>query len=479
MKNVLVQADKAANNVIVVCKKYYLEVVVKEITATTTYEPVLDDRTKVICDHLKYMASNRIMVKPELQCLPSFYWLPKLHKQPYGNRFIAASYRCTTKPLSKLLTCCLNTIMKHFRQYCNGIYCKTGVNCFWVIENSQHVLNALNRINHFSSAKHSDSYDFSTLYTSIPHDSLKSALKSLIQEAYKVRDNSFLVVNNNGKGMWSDVPSTRQSLTEDKLISYVEYLIDNIYVSIGNKIYRQCIGIPMGTDCAPLLANLFLFFYEYRYMKSLIKNNISIARKFNNTLRCIDDLLVLNNNKFDDAIKDIYPPELQLKKTTETPTALSYLDIFIKIQCGKYSTTLYDKRDSFKFDIVNFPRMDSNIPCKPAYGVYISQVVRIGRICSSYHQFCERHHKLSERLIKQGFRYLELCKAFKKFARSHVDVFSKYDCSVRKHIQDGMYLPACDMFLGRHVSIRRGFGKHQKTLTTQPYSTIANFYLNE
>ena len=55
-------------------------------------------------------------------------------------------------------------------------------------------------------------------------------------------------------------------------------------------------GIPMGTDCAPLLANLFLFSYEYRYMKSLIKNNIFMARRFNNTMRYIDDLLVSNFN---------------------------------------------------------------------------------------------------------------------------------------------------------------------------------------
>ena len=136
-----------------------------------------------------------------------------------------------------------------------------------------------------------------------------------------MRDNTFLVVRNNGKVVWSDVPSTRQSLTEDRLISYVEYLIDNIYVNVGNGVYRQCVGIPMGTDCAPLLANLFLFFYEYRYMKSLIKSIIHMARRFNNT---IDDLLVLNNTNFGDAIQYIYPSELQLKKTTESTTALSY-----------------------------------------------------------------------------------------------------------------------------------------------------------
>ena len=105
-----------------------------------------------------------------------------------------------------------------------------------------------------------------------------------------------------------------------------------------------------------------------------------MARRFNNTMRYIDDLLVLNNTNFSDAIQDIYPSDLQLTKTTESTTALSYLDILITIEHGKYSTTLYDKRDSFQFEI---PDMSSNIPSKPAYGVYISQLVCIGRICSS------------------------------------------------------------------------------------------------
>ena len=104
-----------------------------------------------------------------------------------------------------------------------------------MIENSQQVLSTLKKINYFSSAKHCDSYDFSTIYTSIPHDSLKQAMKYLIQEAYRVTD-VFLVVRSNGKGVWSDVPSARQTLTEDKLITYVEYLIDNVYVNVGNKV---------------------------------------------------------------------------------------------------------------------------------------------------------------------------------------------------------------------------------------------------
>ena len=122
--------------------------------------------------------------------------------------------------------------------------------------------------------------------------------------------------------------------------------------------FRQRVGIPMGTDCAPLLANLFLFYYEYRYMKGLIKNNITLAKRFNFTMRYIDDVLTLNNSRFVTEIQHIYPSELDLKRTTENSTSLFYLDVLITIDKGKY---VYDKRDDFGFNIVNFPHLCGNI----------------------------------------------------------------------------------------------------------------------
>ena len=110
------------------------------------------------------------------------------------------------------------------------------------------MLSTLSKI-YFSTARHFDSYDFSTLYTSIPHVALKEALETLIQEAYMVRDSKFIIADSTGNAYWSNVPSnssSKQNITEEMLVAYVEYLIDNIYVSIGNRIYRQGIGIPMG-----------------------------------------------------------------------------------------------------------------------------------------------------------------------------------------------------------------------------------------
>ena len=164
-------------------------------------------------------------------------------------------------------------------------------------------------------------------------------------------------MNKYGNACWSDTPSTasyKTSIREDSLIEMMEYLIDNIYIKVGNKVFRQQVGIPMGTDCAPLLANLLLFYYEYEHMKNLVKDNLQAAMKFNGTtrMRYIDDLLTLNNSGFASKLPDIYPPELDLKKTTESPSTVSYLDILITINNGKYVTAVYDKRDSFNFSIV-------------------------------------------------------------------------------------------------------------------------------
>ena len=99
----------------------------------------------------------------------------------------------------------------------------------------------------------------------------------------------------------------------------------------------------MGTNCVPLLENLYLFYYEYNYMKKLIKTNFLQARRFNNTVRYIDDLLTLNNPDFSDEISNIYPPELFLKRTTEKPLRVSYLDICITLCQHRFFTTIFDK----------------------------------------------------------------------------------------------------------------------------------------
>ena len=135
----------------------------------------------------------------------------------------------------------------------------------------------------------------------------------------------------------------------------LDFLIDNIYVEFGGQIFQQVIGIPMGTNCAPLLADLFLYTYEAEFIQNLIKSGLkNTAKNFNFTFRYIDDVITLNNPRFEEYIDFIYPEELEIKDTTESKQQASYLDLLLMIdQTQCLSTKIYDKRDDFNFQIVN------------------------------------------------------------------------------------------------------------------------------
>ena len=154
----------------------------------------------------------------------------------------------------------------------------------------------------------------------------------------------------------------------------LEFLIENKFVMFGGRVFQQTVGIPMGTNCAPLLADLFLYSYEEDFTQGLLKKNgKKLARSFNITFRYIDDVLSLNNYRFGDFVDRIYPIELEIKDTTDTDRSASYFDLHLEIDSeGRLRTKLYDKRNDFNFPIVNFPFICSNIPAAPAYGVYIS-----------------------------------------------------------------------------------------------------------
>ena len=129
----------------------------------------------------------------------------------------------------------------------------------------------------------------------------------------------------------------------------------------------------MGTSCAPLLANLFLYSCKVEFLRSMKKSNKKVAKAFNLTSRYTDDLISINNPRFKQFLKDIYQEELVVSETSESRIVVSYLDLLIDISNGDFVWSIFDKRDAFDFDIVNFPpALSGNIPTAPAYGTYIS-----------------------------------------------------------------------------------------------------------
>ena len=123
-----------------------------------------------------------------------------------------------------------------------------------------------------------------------------------------------------------------KTFSETDILNMLEILIDNIFAMFSGRVFQQTVGMPMGTTCAPLLADLFLYSYEADFIQRILKKNEKkLARSFNFTFRYIDDVLSLNNSKFGDFVDRIYPIELEIKDTTDTDRSASYLDLHFDI----------------------------------------------------------------------------------------------------------------------------------------------------
>ena len=106
----------------------------------------------------------------------------------------------------------------------------------------------------------------------------------------------------------------------------------NIYIRFGSKLYGQIVGIPMGTNCAPLVADLFLFCYETDFILSLSDvNQFEVIEASNSTSRYLGDLLNTDNNFFDSMVNHVYPSELQLNKANISDIEASFLDLHLSI----------------------------------------------------------------------------------------------------------------------------------------------------
>ena len=382
----------------------------------------------------------RADVKITQHKLPTMYWIPKLHKKPYKARFIANSSSCTTTKLSILLTSCLTKIKDHVKSYCDKAYQNSGINLFWSIKSSSEILNKLQNKGYLASTL--STYDFSTLYTTLPHDLIKDKLTQLIKKTFQREKRSYLACNAELAFFTDEQVKHYTMWTCSEVCDALTFLLDNIFVRYGNAIYRQVIGIPMGTNCAPLVADLFLYCYERDFMLGLNPDSqADVIHAFNDTSRYLDDIFNIDNPYFDKMRTSIYPKELQLNKANNSDISAAFLDLDLSINNGIVSSKIYDKRDDFNFKIVNYPHLDGDVPRATSYGVYISQLIRFARACSFVEDFSDRNRVITEKLLKQGYRYDKLRKTFSKFYYRNLSLISKYKSNLKTLLRQGISHP--------------------------------------
>jgi hypothetical protein len=185
-------------------------------------------------------------------------------------------------------------------------------------------------------------------------------------------------------------------LTAALLTEWLSYLVDNTFISFASAIRRQAISLPMGTNCAVYVANLFLFTYELAFIESLLHDFTEINKQKLSALlrtgRFVDDLLSLNNSEFEALLLVIYPPAMLTVTQADAGPSVDFLDMHIfqdtTTPSKPFVTSLYDKRRENKFrplHLVRFPHIKSLISDSARYGIVTSQFHRFRRIITRPH----------------------------------------------------------------------------------------------
>ncbi len=424
---VIVPIDKASNNFAIICKSLYLSILLKElgfhentIKGNDVYEVINITQEELVQKHKEVLKQFSIRMSKVNNYIPNLYWTAKLHKVPFKSRFIAGAAKSSMKQLSKELALVLKAVKGRFANYCNKIKINTGYSVYWSVENSKEVVDKLKGMK----AKSIQTFDFSTLYTNIPLDNIYENLEELITKMFGINGTKLashipdlVQVNvSKKKQFWSKKEySSYKTYDLVKTLDALKEILYNNYVKCGPYIFHQKQGIPMGDNCSPFLADLYLSWLEYKYMMNLIKTNKKLAKQLSNNLRYLDDIEVVNLLGFDKIAKEIYPKELILENTNKSITHDTFLDLSIIIDKERFVIGIYHKTEDYDFEVTSFCYADSNISDRIGYNIFYSQLIRFSRICTTLENFEQRAHLTYAKLISRGFSLPKLLKIYKKF----------------------------------------------------------------
>jgi len=430
---VITTVDKATNNFVFICKKYYLMAHCKElgvqnqgnmdfiIQGNEVYHPASDNTTQVLQKHSQMAQDFGLEVGNEDLVIPKLFGIPKLHKTPYKFRFIAGASHSSCKNISVLLCQILLHLKNHFRSYCSIIQKNCGYPVQWSVNGS---LEALHKADQVGRVMHLITADFSTLFTSLPHDVIKNKMFSLVFRMFQNSGKPYLIIKHKYVFYAEEKPETFQHcFTKEDICSLIEIVVDNTFVRFAGILFQQTQGVPMGGNASPLLADLTLSYMEFEYLSNPMNRGYAICMQY--TVRYVDDLLSINCQDFLQYCKQIYPDSLPLEETSSDHNSVDFLDLTIT-GGDKANFEIYNKTDSFPFAVVRFVHSSSNVHCNLGYNTFFTQLIRFGRIYTQSTGFTRKCKELCTSFLEKGYKKELLQKKLILFGRNYAALLGKH-----------------------------------------------------
>jgi len=459
-KYAIISADKASSTFVLYCKSYLCQQVQHEIQQDSTYIEADQTEEQIIENDRKFVMDKEDLATPApekeadrddhtfLEQLPVFGVTVKLHKKN-KLRFLAKSHRSSLKQLATWITRALKAMSPVSEAMWRDMFMSAGIvsTGSWVINSSKQCRKRMDKMQQtkLSPTDHQQTYDFSTMYTQLELDSLKKQMREYAQLVFEYAKINYgsgnemvLQVRSSSGPKWLRADVNHKDtvgskvITQARLDRWISYLLDNLHVKLGDKIYRQIKGVPMGTSCSPFLANLLLFMYEFRFVRRAVTTwdaapgtrGHELLTQLSLCSRYIDDLWnpLIRARQFQDFATKIYPRWLKLGEPEHQGSTVPYLDMNITHDSSGWRSSLFDKRVTLQqqgLKINKFPHPDSKLSSRCKYGVITSQLHRFNTACSRPKAFIKAAMGLHTAFMQKGYNKHTINRYFNRFRCRH------------------------------------------------------------
>jgi hypothetical protein len=444
--------DKASNNACFICIDHIRKQAYQRLNSLD-FLPCLDnDKWLSISDITSNIHAKITEIIPELSIdnheLPYIMAIYKFHKKKY--RWISNAFGSIYVNLATLVTIATMALLDEVKQWAKTTttgyknFLQVDTSIYWIIDSiNEFCLNLPEHVHNIYVA------DITRCFETIPvngQDTLFEAMEFITSLGIKnfkrkhPRSEPLIWYRTNANGtpsraVWASTCPNYGSwhcITVEKFLTLHKWLTTNCFVRLGNRVWKQILGIPMGFSCSPLWCNLYLMSYEIKFIQRLAKlGRTDIMARFNHAFRYIDDLCWLNVGNaqtFLDPAQPrtwdnpfwIYPLHILEIKTevsnfsTVNPTSgikAHFMNVLMTISNednGVYTIQKFDKRRDLPFTYTQYIKFNSNRPVKQAYNVIVSQTVPILYLSNDVYLAKREIETLVSTLANNGFRRQKL-----------------------------------------------------------------------
>ena len=431
--------DKASNNLVLICPKLYLQVICSELGINTQtwnvkgndiYKPTTESRNDIINHHNSLCRKfQQEIIKSNIR-LPSIYPIPKLHKNPYKFRFIAAATTSSLKPISILLDRILKHMKTHMKNYCAKVYKTKGIKCWWSIKSTNEFIDNTKREYKSSTRNKIFTGDFASMFTALKQDTIIRALYSLTQHCFNNAMNSskgkYIITSYKNTYYSPNRHASLNSFDKFEVLELIDDHIKNSYVTFADYTFIQTQGTSMGSNASCSIADCVLLWHEFEYMNKTCEK--TIARKLNSSCRYVDDFCTfsnLSNAEVMNHILEIYPKELKLEITSEANTT-NFLDTTLQETPSGLDIEVFNKTDTFPFKVIKYCCSGSLVHSSMGYKVFYGELHRFARICSNKTAFETKVKQTLQDLEENQYDKAKLIRRFIMFCTSNRILVAKF-----------------------------------------------------